>query len=89
MSYSITIVGRDKAKLKAAVREQQCKDEVNSPHSGVPEWMADRLCGEIDRVRIYEYQGRQYCLEVKANGSWHEQGASHTYSVNGGTQIVE
>jgi hypothetical protein len=90
MSYSIGIVGRDKAKLKAAIREQQCTDEANRPHTGVPVWMADRLCDEVDRARIYEFNGRQMCLEVKANGSFHEGGAHHTYTVSGtGSQSVE
>lgn len=89
MSYSIGIVGRDKAKLKAAIRDQQCKDEANNPHSGVPAWMADRLCEEVERVRVYEYAGRAYAIEVKATGSWHDAGAQHSYSVGAGVQFVE
>lgn len=89
MSYSIGLVGRDKAKLKAAIREQQTKDPTNNPHSGVPAWMADKLCEEVDRVRVYEYAGHAYAIEVKANGSWHDTGANHTYSVGAGVQFVE
>lgn len=90
MSYSIGIVGRDKAKLKAAIREQQCKDEERAPHNGVPAWMVERLCAEVDKARIYEYNGRLMCLEVKANGSFHDSGANHTYTVSSaGTQFIE
>lgn len=81
MSYSITVIGRDKENLKAAIRAQQCKDEANNPHSGVPKWVADFLCSEIDRVRIYQYQERVYGLKVDASGSFHEQGMNHKFEM--------
>jgi hypothetical protein len=87
MSYSISVIGRDKAKLKDAIRAQQTKEGANE-HSGVPPWMADKLCEEVDRVRVYDYAGRAYGLQINANGSWHEQGANHTYSVNN-VQMIE
>jgi hypothetical protein len=34
MSYSISVIGRDKEKLKAAIRDQECKDEEKNPHGG-------------------------------------------------------
>lgn len=88
MSYSITIIGRDKAKLKEAVRAQQCKDPEKQPHNGVPVWVADHLCSEIDRVRMYEYAGRSYGLQVEANGSFHESGGNDTMRVTS-VQMVE
>lgn len=88
MSYSITIIGRDKTKLKAAVRAQQCKDEDNAPHNGVPAVVVDRLCAEIDRVRIYDIPGRTFGLKIEASGSFHESGCSHTYNVQQ-AEVVE
>ena len=73
MSWSIQLVGKDKEKLKAAVRAQQVKDESN-PHSGVPVRVADLICSEIDRVKVYQYQGRTYGMQIKGNGSFHDQG---------------
>lgn len=88
MSYSITVIGRDKAKLKSAIRAQQVKDPVNSPHSGVPAWVADHLCNEIDRSRIADFGGRTFGLRVQANGSFHEQGSNDHFEV-GNIEIVE
>lgn len=81
MSWNITVVGRDKEKLKAAVRAQQCQDEEKSPHNGVPVRVVNYLCAEIDRVRIYQYPDRTFGLEIKAWGSFHEQGSSETINV--------
>lgn len=88
MSYSMILFGRDKEKLKAAIRAQQCQDEEKNPHSGVPVRVADHLCSEIDRVRIYEYAGKSYGLRIEASGSFHEQGCNHTESISS-IQIVE
>lgn len=88
MSYSVNIVGRDKAKLKAALRAHQCADEEKSPHNGVPKVVCDRLCDEVDRARIYEWQERTYGLLVEASGSFHESGANHSYRVTS-MQMVE
>lgn len=82
MSYSITITGRDKAKLKAAVRDHQCKDEEKAPHNGVPAWVCDRLCEEVDRVRMYEYADRTYGVKIEASGSFHESGCNHSHNVS-------
>ncbi len=84
MSYSITVIGRDKEKLKAAIRAQQVQDPVGNPHSGVPARVADYLCAEVDRVRVYQFEGRVFGLHVEASGSFHEQGsndASKIYAV--------
>lgn len=88
MSWSINIVGRDKAKLKEAVRAEQCKDEANNPHSGVPSRVCDHICSEIDRVRIYEFGGKQFGLVINGSGSFHEQGSNETLQMHA-TQIVE
>lgn len=88
MSYSITVIGKDKEKLKAAIRAQQVKDPVGNPHSGVPAWVADRLCAEVDRARLYQYEGRSYGLRVLANGSFHEQGSNDHLEV-GPVELVE
>lgn len=88
MSYSITIIGRDKAKLKAAIRAQQCQDPEKAPHTGVPVWVCDHLCQEVDRCRIYEWQGRTFGLRIHANGSFHDQGGSDHFEVHA-VEIVE
>jgi len=88
MSYSLYLIGRDKEKLKAAVRSAQVKDEANNPHGGVPKWVADHLCDEIDRVRIVTFDGKQYAIDISANGSFHEQGHSHTFVMKN-VQMVE
>jgi hypothetical protein len=88
MSYSITVIGRDKAKLKAAIREQQVKDPINAPHSGVPAWVVDHLCSEVDRAKMYDYSGRTYGLWIKANGSFHEQGGNDHFEVQS-VQMVD
>lgn len=80
MSWSIYLVGRDKEKLKAAVRKEQCQDEQNNPHSGVPKRVADHICNEIDRIRIYQTQERVFALKIEGNGSFHEQGGNETLS---------
>ncbi|MCR4297383.1 MAG: hypothetical protein NUV75_01330 [Gallionella sp.] len=80
MSFSIQVVGKDKAKLKEAIRAQQVKDEAQ-PHNGVPTRVADHLCAEVDRVRIYEYAGRQYGLSIDASGSFHEQGSNESITI--------
>lgn len=76
MSWSITVVGRDKEKLKAAVREKQCQDEEKSPHNGVPKRVCDYICSEIDRIRVYEFNGSKWAIRVDGGGSFHEQGSS-------------
>jgi len=81
MSYSISVIGRDKEKLKAAIRDQECKDEEKNPHGGVPKRVADHLCDEVDRCRIYEYAGKTYGLKIDASGSFHEQGSNHSSTV--------
>lgn len=81
MSYSFNAVGKDKGKLKDAVRAAQVKDEAASPHSGIPKWVADHLCEEIDRVRILDFNNRQYALSIEANGSFHEQGNNHSMKI--------
>lgn len=88
MSWSIAIVGRDKAKLKEAVRAEQCKDEANNPHSGVPKRVVDHICAEIDRVRIYEFSGKTFGLQISGSGSFHEQGINETVTMHA-VQIVE
>lgn len=87
MSYSFTVIGRDKAKLKEAVRNAQVKDPAQ-PHNGVPVRVADHLCNEIDRIRVYEYQGKQYALSIVANGSFHEQGINENLVITQ-IQLVE
>lgn len=81
MSWSIELIGRDKEKLKAAVRVRQCQDPVGNPHAGVPVRVADHLCNEVDRIRIYQYEGRSYGVRIKAAGSFHEQGSNETCEV--------
>lgn len=88
MSYSIKVVSCNKEKLKEAIRMQQCKDEVNNPHSGVPTRVADYLCAEVDRVRVYEYQGMRMAISIDAHGSFHEQGSNDTSTVTQ-IQLVE
>lgn len=88
MSWSINLVGRDKEKLKEAVRAEQCKDEEKNPHSGVPVRVANHICNEIDRVRIYEWEGRKFGLTIVGSGSWHEQGMNETLAINP-TRIIE
>lgn len=73
MSWSHSVVGSDKAKLKQSIRDREVKDDTN-PHSGIPHDIADKLCAEIDRCRIYEYSGKRYGLYVQTSGSWHDQG---------------
>lgn len=87
MSYGIIIIGRDKAKLKAAVRDQQVKDEKN-PHSGVPVRVADHICSEVDRVRVYEYAGKSFGLRIEASGSFHDQGSNDLLKIES-VQIVD
>lgn len=95
MSWSINITGRDKAKLKAEVRRQQCKDETNNPHSGVPARAADLICSEIDRCRIVDLPtrvegepGRVGALVINCHGSWHEQGFTESLNITQ-IQLVE
>lgn len=88
MSWSMVVIGRDKAKLKEAVRQHQCKDEVSNPHNGVPKHVVDHVCAEIDRVRIYEFADKTYGLHISSSGSFHEQGCSETLSI-GAVQLVE
>ncbi|HXN15885.1 MAG TPA: hypothetical protein VN878_05880 [Usitatibacter sp.] len=88
MSWSLQVIGRDKAKVKDAVRAAQCQDEEKNPHSGVPKRVADFVCSEIDRIRIYEYAGRTYGVNVEANGSFHEQGLNEFLKISP-VQIVE
>jgi len=88
MSYSITVIGRDKEKLKEAIRAQQVKDPAGNPHGGVPAWMADHLCSEVDRTRVYQLEGRTFGLRVNANGSFHEQGGQDHAEV-GVVELVE
>lgn len=76
MSYSITIIGKDKERLKAAIRAQQVKDPVGNPHGGVPARVVDYLCAEVDRTRLYQLEGRVFALHVEASGSFHEQGSN-------------
>lgn len=82
MSWSISLVGRDKEKLKEAVRAEQCKDEANNPHSGVPKRVCDFLCSEIDRVRIYQSESKVYGVKIEASGSFHEQGVNETLRID-------
>ena len=82
MSWSIQMFGRDKAKLKEAVRGEQCKDEEKNPHSGVPSRVVDHICNEIDRIRIYEWEGRVFGIHINGSGSWHEQGMNETLTIN-------
>lgn len=88
MSWSIQVIGRDKAKLKEAIRAQQCPDEEKSPHNGIPKRVVDHLCSEVDRVRIYEYSGKSYGLDIQGNGSFHEQGSNETLSIKP-VQLIE
>lgn len=88
MSWSIHVVGRDKEKLKEAVRAEQCKDEEKSPHNGVPSRVVKYLCDEIDRIRVYTYQDKVYGIKIDGNGSFHEQGSQEHVEV-GQTQLVE
>lgn len=82
MSWSINLIGRDKAKLKEAVRAEQCKDEEKNPHSGVPVRVADFICSEIDRVRIYQWEDKVYGLKIEGSGSFHEQGLNETLRID-------
>ena len=82
MSWSIHKVGRDKEKLKEAVRKEQCKDEVHQPHSGVPKRVCDYICSEIDRIRIYEFAGGKSAIRISAQGSFHEQGSGETVTLD-------
>lgn len=88
MSYSITVIGKDKERLKAAIRKQQVQDPEKNPHSGVPLWVADHLCREVDRTRLYQYEGRSFGLRVSASGSFHEQGSNDHFEV-GSIELVE
>lgn len=88
MSYSLMLIGRDKEKLKSAIRDAQCKEPEKNPHSGVPVHVCDRLCIEVDRVRVYEYAGKQFGLKVEANGSFHDQGVSEQMSISP-VQMIE
>lgn len=86
MSYHIEVVGCDKAKVKDAIRASQAKEE--NPHNGTPPWVVERLCSEVDRVRIYEFSGKRYALRVKAAGSFHEQGSNDALEITQ-LQLVE
>lgn len=88
MSWSISKIGRDKEKLKAAVRADQCQDEEKSPHNGVPKRVVDFICSEIDRIRIYEWQNKKYGLNINASGSFHEQGINESVRIDP-VQIIE
>lgn len=88
MSWGLYIVGRDKEKLKEAIRAKQCQDEEKNPHSGVPSRVVNFLCSEIDRVRIYEYNGRKYAVIIEATGSFHEQGLTEKIDIRN-TELVE
>jgi hypothetical protein len=88
MSWSISLIGRDKEKLKAAIRDKQCKDEEKNPHGGVPRRVADHLCSEVDRCRIYEWDGRKFALKIDGSGSFHEQGSNETITI-GNVELVE
>jgi hypothetical protein len=88
MSFSVSLIGRDKTKLKEALREAQCKDEVVNPHGGVPKRVVDHLCAEVDRVRVYEFAGKRFAISISANGSFHEQGSNETITINQ-VQLVE
>lgn len=87
MSWSVSLIGHNKEKLKAAIREQQVKDE-KQPHNGIPVRVADFICSEIDRVRVYEYAGKRYGLNIVGSGSFHEQGISESLKIDP-VQIVE
>jgi hypothetical protein len=78
MSWSISKVGRDKEKLKEAVRKEQCQSEETSPHNGVPKRVVDHICAEIDRIRVYDFNGSKYAIRVEGNGSFHEQGSNES-----------
>ncbi len=82
MSWHLSIAGRDKAKLKEAVRAEQCKDEEKQPHNGVPKRVCDHICDEIDRVRIYEYSGKTFGVQIQGSGSFSEQGMNETLSIS-------
>lgn len=86
MSYSFQVIGRDKEKLKEAIRASQAHE--SSPHSGTPPWVVDHLCKEVDRCRIYEYAGKRYALSITASGSFHEQGGNDTFNITQ-VQLVE
>lgn len=88
MSWSIRVAGRDKEKLKAAIRAEQCKDEEKAPHNGVPVRVADFLCKEVDRVRVYEWNDKKFAIHIEAEGSFHEQGVTEHVIVKQ-TQVVE
>lgn len=88
MSWNVRMVGRDKEKLKAAIRAEQCKDEERSPHNGAPSRVVDFLCKEVDRVRVYEWPERKYAIHIEASGSFHEQGVTEHIEVKL-TQVVE
>lgn len=88
MSWSFNAVSRDKTKLKAAVREQVCKDETSNPHSGVPSRVVEMLCREVDRIRINDFAGKVHAIRITAHGSWHEQGFSESISIDQ-IQLIE
>jgi hypothetical protein len=88
MSYNLYLTGRDKAKLKEAVRKEQVEDEEKNPHGGVPKWIADHICDEIDRVRVYEFSGKRFAIDIAASGSFHEQGNNHSLIMKQ-VQLVE
>ena len=50
--------------------------------------MADHLCNEVDRVRIYEYAGKSYGIRIEASGSFHEQGSNDLVKIDP-VQLVE
>ena len=81
MSYSITVIGRDKEKLKVALRAQQVKDPVGNPHGGVPERVVNYLCAEVDRARVHQFDGRTFGLHVEASGSFHESGSNDSSKI--------
>lgn len=88
MSYHIEVIGKDKEKLKDAIRKQQVKDPVGNPHSGVPQRVCDHLCNEVDRVRLYQFDSRSFGLRVKASGSFHEQGSNDLVEI-GPVELTE
>lgn len=82
MSWSFYAVSRNKEKLKEAVKQAQCKDEVNNAHSGIPSRTADLMCREIDRIRINDFAGKVHAIKIDARGSWHEQAFQETVSID-------
>lgn len=82
MSWSLSKVGRDKEKLKEAVRKEQCQDEAKSPHNGVPKRVIDYVCAEIDRIRVYEFNGQKWAIRITAHGSFHEQGSNESVGLD-------